>query len=71
MYNYSGCQASRNDKISNSNECTDRNYKHAPQQIKKKGISCDTNIVLAQHGCIISSKQHNENKNQLTDGVAQ
>ena len=53
MYKYTGCQASRNHRIrTQSLSFAEKTYKYIYTTIKKEGIPCVTNIVLALYSIV-------------------
>ena len=56
---YSGCHASRNDRIRTQSNSLRKIKNTFAQPFKKEGIPCVTNIVLALYGCFMSSNRRN------------
>ena len=53
MDKYRGCHASRNDRVRTQTNSLGKLKVHLRSNSKKEGISCVTNIVLAQHNTIL------------------
>ena len=59
MDKYSGCHASRNDRIRTQTKSLGKIKNTFAQQLKKEGIPCVTYIVLALYLSFMSSNQRN------------
>ena len=59
MDKYSGCHASRNDRVRTQTNSLRKIKTPFAQQLKKEGIPCVTNIVLALYGFFMSSNRRN------------
>ena len=59
MYKYRGCHGSCSDTIGIQTNSLTKIINAFVQQLKKEGISCVTNIVLALYGFFISSNRRN------------
>ena len=58
MDKYSGCHASRNDRIRTQTNSLRKIKNTVAQQFKKEGISCVTNIVLALYVFMSSNRRN-------------
>ena len=57
MYKYSGCHASRNDRVRTQTNSLRKIKNNLRSNSKKEGIPCVTNIVLALYDFFMSSNR--------------